>query len=87
MCFFTGRASGVPLRLHKDDELLEKCPDSGYNYRLRGRINKMSKEEKQRFLEKVMKEHPKTRSAKFAEQLLRSLKRGEYWDDETNQRR
>jgi len=59
------------LRLHKDDELLEKCPDSGYHRRLRGRIDKLSEEEKQRFLQKVIKEHPNTRSARFAEQLLR----------------
>lgn len=57
---------------HRDDELLEKCPDSGYHQgHLRTKIDKMSKEEKQRFLQKVIKEHPKTRSARFAEQLLR----------------
>jgi hypothetical protein len=61
--------------LHRDDELLEKCPDSGYHQGyLREAVNKMStEEEKQRFLEKVIKEHPKTRSAKIAEQLLRGL--------------
>jgi|GEM_PF-1126534 len=64
------------LRLFRDHELLEKCPDSGYlQRRLRGMINEMSKEEKHRFLEKAMKEHPGTRSARFAEQLLREVKR------------
>jgi len=62
--------------LHRDEELLEKCPSSGYHQgHLRTAINKMSKEEKEEFLKKVIKEHPKTRSAKFAEQLLRDLKR------------
>lgn len=60
------------VRLSKYDELLEKCPDSGYlqGY-LRTKVDKMSKEEKQKFVEKVIKEHPNTRSAKFAEQMLR----------------
>lgn len=58
--------------LHRDEELLEKCPDSGYlTGHLRTKIDKMSKEEKEEFLQKVIKEHPGTRSAKFAEQLLR----------------
>lgn len=63
-------------RVHGDEELLEKYPDSGYHQgHLRTAIDKMSKEEKEEFLEKVIKEHPKTRSAKFAEQLLREVKR------------
>jgi hypothetical protein len=63
-------------RVHGNEELLEKCPDSGYHQgHLRTAIDKMSNEEKQRFLQKVIKDHPKTRSAKFAEQLLRDLKR------------
>ncbi|MGB2803745.1 MAG: hypothetical protein WBD64_02455, partial [Candidatus Zixiibacteriota bacterium] len=59
-------------RVHGDEELLEKCPDSGYHQgHLRTAIDKMSNEEKQRFLQKVIKEHPGTRSARFAEQMLR----------------
>lgn len=60
------------VRLSRYDVLLEKCPDSGYlqGY-LKTKVDKMSKEEKHTFLDKVIKEHPKTRSAKFADQLLR----------------
>jgi len=59
-------------RVHGNEELLEKCPDSGYHQgHLRTAIDKMSNEEKQRFLQEVIKDHPKTRSAKFAEQMLR----------------
>ncbi len=58
--------------LNRDTDLLEKCPDSGYHQGyLRTAVNKMSKEEKKKFLEKVIKDHPGTRSAKFAQQMLR----------------
>ena len=63
-------------RAHGNQELLEKCPDSGYHQaHLRTAVDRMTREEKEEFLKKVIKEHPKTRSAKFAEQLLREVKR------------
>lgn len=59
-------------KLKKYDELLEKCPNSGFNLTtLRTLTNKMNKKQKQEFLQKIIKKHPDTRSAKFAEQMLR----------------
>jgi len=62
--------------LKKDDELLKKCPDSGYTCNaLRITVAQMSHEDKMEFLQKVIEDHPETRSAKFAQQLLRDLNR------------
>lgn len=55
-------------------ELIEKCPNSGYTESaLRALTDTLSLEKKQRFLQKIMTKHPKTRSAKFAEKMLKRL--------------
>jgi hypothetical protein len=61
------------------EELLEKCPDSGYLLnRLSTAVEKISDEqEKRKFLEGIIQKHAGTRSARFAEQKLRRLERGE----------
>jgi hypothetical protein len=66
------------LRVDRE-ELFEKCPDSGYLLnRLNTAVEKISGEqEKRKFLEGIIQKHAGTRSARFAEQKLRRLERGE----------
>jgi hypothetical protein len=61
------------------EELLEKCPDSGYLLNHIGAaVEKISGEqEKRKFLEGIIQKHAGTRSARFAEQKLWRLERGE----------
>ena len=59
------------LRLFRREDLLERLPSSGFNLTtLRTLTNKMTTEQKQEFLKKIIKKHPETRSAKFAQQIL-----------------
>lgn len=61
------------------DELLEKRPNTGYlNGYLNTAAEKISDEtEKREFLENIMQRHPGTRTARYAEQRLRRLQRGD----------
>jgi hypothetical protein len=67
------------LRVGKKEELLEKLPDTGYlNGYLNTVVEKISDEkEKREFLENIIRKHPGTRTARYAEQELRRLQRGE----------
>lgn len=59
-------------KLKKDNELLKKCPNSGYSRNaLLHLTDKMSSEKKQEFLRAIIKQHQETRSAKFAQRMLR----------------
>lgn len=52
--------------------LIQKFPNSGYTLSaLRAIANRKSEQERKEFLQKIVEEHPETRSAKFAEQMLR----------------
>jgi len=58
--------------LFRRKQLIEKFPDSGFNQTSLGVLtDRMTEEKKQEFLKKIIKEHPKTRSAKFAQQMLK----------------
>lgn len=58
--------------LFRRKTLIEKFPDSGFTKSsLRVLTRKMTEEKKQTFLQKIIKEHPDTRSAKFAQKILR----------------
>jgi len=53
-------------------ELLQRYPNSGYNEQgLRTLTGKLSKDDKTVFLQQVIADHPGTRSARFAEQMLK----------------
>ncbi|MGB2804804.1 MAG: hypothetical protein WBD64_07925 [Candidatus Zixiibacteriota bacterium] len=63
-------------RLKSWQMLMERFPDSGFNLiGLRNMTGEMDNKKKQTFLQQIVKEHSGTRSAKFAEQLLREVKR------------
>jgi len=52
-------------------ELLQRFPNSGYNgISLKALIKELSPGQKREFLEKVIQDHPETRSAKYAQQML-----------------
>lgn len=58
--------------LFKRNQLLEKYPNSGFTQTtLIVLTDKMTKEKKEEFLKKVIEDHPGTRSAKFAQKMLR----------------
>lgn len=63
----------------KDQKLLEKMPDSGYlGTYLHWALKGMSDEGgKRSFLKDIIQKHPGTRVARFAEQRLQRLQRGE----------
>ena len=68
----SGYAEKACKHLVLNEMLIQKFPDSGFALSaLRTTANKKSEQEKKEFLQKIMKEHPATRSAKFAEQMLR----------------
>jgi hypothetical protein len=55
-----------------DELFLERFPNSGYSQgAIRAITSDKSDQEKRKFLQKIMKRNPGTRSAKFAEQMLR----------------
>ena len=62
-------------KAHKElgwvNELLQRFPNSGYNgINLKSLTRELVNEKKQEFLEKVIQDHPATRSAKYARQML-----------------
>jgi hypothetical protein len=61
--------------LFRWEDILDRYPDSGFSENairnLTGEKSGMTEEEKKEFLQKIIKKHPETRSAKFAEQMLR----------------
>lgn len=59
-------------KLFKYTEILEKLPDSGYTRNALSHLTyKMSVEKKRESLQTIIRQNPGTRSAKFAEQMLR----------------
>jgi hypothetical protein len=55
-----------------DQLLIQKFPDSGYTQSaLQAIADEKNKQEKKEFLQKIIQDYPGTRSAKFAEQMLR----------------
>jgi hypothetical protein len=57
--------------LGQEKELLLKYPNSGYNgVNLKSLTRELASEQKQEFLGNVIRDHPETRSAKFARQML-----------------
>lgn len=62
--------------LFQRSELVEKFPNSGYNQiNLKVLTGELAPEEKREFLEKVIQDHPESRSAKFAWQMLKWLEK------------
>jgi hypothetical protein len=60
--------------LFQRSELVEKFPNSGYNrVNLKVLTHKLAPREKREFLEKVIRYHPESRSANFAQQMLKWL--------------
>ena len=57
--------------LSQDEELLQRFPNSGYNgIGLKGLTRELADEEKREFLEKVIRDHTGSRSARYAQQML-----------------
>jgi hypothetical protein len=55
-------------------ELIEKCPNSGYTENALVRLtDTLSLEQKHKSLHEVINKHPSTRSAKFAEKMLKKI--------------
>jgi hypothetical protein len=60
--------------LFQPDELLRKFPNSGYcEFILRHLTGKLARDDKREFLEKVIQDYPGTRSARYAQQMLKWL--------------
>jgi len=56
-------------------ELVQRFPNSGYNaLNLAILTRELSTKEKREFLQEVIRDHPETRSAKFAQEMLKGLK-------------
>jgi hypothetical protein len=72
-------AERVYHKFGRNEELLNKMPDSGYlNTYLYWTIKGMNDEEEKRsFLEGIIQEHPGTRVSRFAQERLQRLERGE----------
>jgi len=72
-------AERVYHKFGRNEELLDKMPDSGYlNTYLHRTLKGMSDEEEKRsFLEGIIQKHPGTRVARFAQERLQRLERGE----------
>lgn len=67
------------MQVFNYDVLLEKKPNTGYLLgRLHTLVNEITDEQQKReFLEGIIHRHPGTRTAKYAEQELRRIQRGE----------
>ena len=64
-------AEKAHMDLSQDKELLQRFPNSGYNGTgLKALTREKSSREKREFLEKVIRDHPGSRSAKYAQQML-----------------
>jgi hypothetical protein len=64
----------VYRELFQPGELLQKFPNSGYcEFSLRNLSGDLDPTEKREFLENVIQDHPETRSAKYAQQMLKWL--------------
>jgi hypothetical protein len=68
----SGYAEKACKHLVLDEMLINNFPNSGFTLSaLRAKASRKNEKEKKEFLQRIISNHPETRSAKFAEQMLR----------------